>query len=243
MNRKKIAKRNATLTVIIALLLAITIPAFAVYSSKITKTVYGHTYAYSSYIISNTDTITCGTEVDVTGSVPEGYIGLKARVYSESGTLLKYTNWSYNDSTVSLIAYPIVYPGSREKNYYSQGQVKFYNGNGYNTYTCAKTPYSRPRTTNNIEVKINGNGEIYGSEILLNEIGVEPNLIEAMGGNGVIGYVRAEDLQDRVINNPIEAAEYMDEFVAEREIPVYDSEGVNVIDTFKITNGNLEQYN
>jgi hypothetical protein len=82
-------------------------------------------------------------------------------------------------------------------------------------------------------------GETYGSakDVLPNE--KDPDLMEAMGVNGNIGYVRAKDLKG-------EEPKTIEEALAQnnskpREINVYKSDGKTVIDKFIV--GNLQDEN
>ena len=72
---------------------------------------------------------------------------------------------------------------------------------------------------------VNQYGESYGSVLLAEVIGEEPNLILAVGINGISGYVRADELK----------ADYDVAPEDDVAISVYDLDGV-VIDTF-ILNG------
>lgn len=80
------------------------------------------------------------------------------------------------------------------------------------------------------EVQVNDNGEIYGSEYFLNQIGVQPDLISAVGENGLSGYVKESDLNQE-FHTPEEllAFEENDEM---HTIPLYLSDGETVIGSF-----------
>lgn len=82
-------------------------------------------------------------------------------------------------------------------------------------------------------IQRNENGEIYGSEIFLDEIGVQPDLILAEGTNGEIGYVRAEDLNDSDVLTPAQAMSKMVNKEADI-IPLYNSDGTTVIGSFML---------
>lgn len=119
--------------------------------------------------------------------------------------------------------------------YYSRGQARFYTGDGYTTYTCAATPNYAPKKIasdySSMNIQRNENGEIYGSEIFLSEIGVQPDLILAEGSNGEIGYVRAEDINDSSVTTPEEAMLKMKNATTS-VIPLYSSDGITVIGSF-----------
>ncbi|MGE9875779.1 hypothetical protein ACQQ9V_07635 [Hornefia butyriciproducens] len=77
-------------------------------------------------------------------------------------------------------------------------------------------------------------GETYGLGIYEDAIGGEPDLIQAVGINGKIGYVRSEDFETKN-GTPKEAAEnsISDGEDKKEYISLYDLEG-NVIDRFEI---------
>lgn len=86
--------------------------------------------------------------------------------------------------------------------------------------------------SNNEGYQINKNGETYGP----NKPGLdyEPDLMAAIGVNGVEGYVRAKDLDSPDFKTPEEAIAWQNSKPDVIEIPVYDQEGEKIIDTFKI---------
>lgn len=216
------------------------VPAAAANSSSASATVYGIKYTYYSQLISHTDVFQVGIRVAVDRTAGEGYIGGKTRLYTSDGTLASATDWMYNgSSTSSEYGFASHYDPEPNKYYYSKGQVQFYNGNGYTTYTCNATPnisgWSRP----NIQVTRNQNGEIYGSEVFLNQIGVEPDLIKAVGRNGVIGYVKADDLDAVYATCPEEAIEFSGNNHSNRVIMLYAEDGETVLGDYVIDNTNF----
>ena len=75
------------------------------------------------------------------------------------------------------------------------------------------------------------------SELLANQVGEIPDLISAIGVNGIEGYVRANELYPE-INTREEAREHMEWMLQNtagyREIPVYDLNG-SIVDQFHVT--------
>lgn len=114
--------------------------------------------------------------------------------------------------------------------YYGQGYVAIYNGNGYNTYITNKSPYV---TLSEIEYDVNENGEIYGSKYFLNAIGVEPDLISATGDDGTEGYIKRVDLE-------IDEASTLEEALATnyntRTVPLYTYDGKTIVGQFTFSN-------
>ncbi|MBD5087478.1 MAG: hypothetical protein HDT30_01510 [Clostridiales bacterium] len=68
----------------------------------------------------------------------------------------------------------------------------------------------------------------------LNQMGIEPELILAEGNDGIIGYVRAEDLETDNVQTLDEAIAYMDNRTLSYRIPLYASDGKTVIGAFTI---------
>jgi len=84
----------------------------------------------------------------------------------------------------------------------------------------------------------NSSGETYGSNSLADIVGYEPDLSAAVGVDGTVGYIRAED-ENPVINSPEEALAYMEVYEPNRVIPLYDFEG-NMISVFIIGDRDAE---
>lgn len=123
--------------------------------------------------------------------------------------------------------------------YYGRGQVRVYNGNGYNTYTTTMSPYVQGRSLANFEVHVNENNEIYGSEYFLEQHNIHPDLISAIGDNGVEGYVKAIDLEEPMPDTLEEAIEYQNNISSERTINLYKNDGITVIGTYTVEYGNM----
>jgi len=198
------------------------------------KTVYGYDYRYESYVSNNTSgqifgqaSVSC-TNVD---ELPIGYMGAQARIYNTSGILKASSSWRYNETDNPLVITITTYD-TTSGYYYCKGQVKLYNGDGYSTYSCKATPNYAP-TRNGIEIQRNENGEIYGSELFLSEVGIQPDLILAEGNGGQVGYIRAIDLDAKDVTTPEQAIEY--EKNGLYSIPLYESDGKTIIGTFYVS--------
>jgi hypothetical protein len=95
---------------------------------------------------------------------------------------------------------------------------------------------------------VNENGLTYGSAADAISIETEPDLISAVGVDGVEGYVYSKDLQGEMPKTPEEAVTITkaleeklstanpNEPVIIRTIPLYDVDGKTVIGEFAITN-------
>lgn len=235
---------KSTMKKILALILAfvisamICVPAFAIesaYSASSTVTVNGYTYTYYSYIERwNDELLSARVHASANTSVPIGYIGVRARMYNSNGALEKTGDWLYSDMVLVGLDTSVYVAVDPDVYYYSKGQVRFYTGNGYSTYSANASPNMiLGKAKSLLEVTTNENGEIYGSELYLDSIGVKADLIYAIGENGVEGYVKAIDLEGPAVETPEEAVQQIRE---NREIPLYASDGVSVIGRFVIQN-------
>jgi len=181
------------------------------------------------------------------GNVPAGYMGGHARLFTSSGTLWSSAAITYNTSSVSN-HYNHSSPTNTAGLYYAQCRAFFYNGNGYDEYTGYQSPvltlaptsnltYSSDHTLTEIKSRTayekNENGETFGSALSAETIGHEPDLIAAIGTNGVEGYVRSSDF-DTGVTSPEEAIAYMNSIIDSIAIPLYDVNGSTVLGEFVI---------
>jgi len=84
--------------------------------------------------------------------------------------------------------------------------------------------------------EVNENGQTYGSALIRDELGYEPDLVSAMGVDGTLGYVYSVDLADDFMpSNPKEALTWQLENAGKsKTIPLYDSDGKSIIGEFFI---------
>lgn len=90
------------------------------------------------------------------------------------------------------------------------------------------------------EYSKNESGETYGSVLKATSPANEPDLIQAIGEDGTIGYVRNSDLIGKQPKTPEEAIK-MNTEACEKEINLYTSDGKTVIGKFKIIKGIIEE--
>lgn len=90
-----------------------------------------------------------------------------------------------------------------------------------------------------LSISLNENGETYGCMIASLEQDIELDLIAAVGNNGVEGYVRSAEMDAATYRAPEERHIVQTEDVT---IPLYDVDGVTIIDTFTITAPNGVTY-
>ena len=237
---KKGFKRLLSIALCSLMLATIMPSAMAELISSTEKTTVVGVYAYTHYSsVSNNAKGEMAAQTNIREAnkeeVPVGYMGARARLYTSSGTLKASTDWKFNDyETKSFASYNSFSVPSGY--YYSKGEVKFYNGNGYTSVSCNSSP--NLSVQNIASVQKNENGEVYGSEYLLNQIGIEPDLIEAIGDNGEIGYVKRVDVEGdgALVSSPEAALIYTMTCEGERQIPLYSEDGETVTGTFTIKN-------
>ncbi|TXK72371.1 hypothetical protein [Paenibacillus sp. N3.4] len=185
-------------------------------------------------------------------NVPTGYIGVKTELY-RAGTLCKVHDWYYNASEAGGLQ-----TSSQDNcgagNYTAKGQTAAYSFGEYVKYNILSSPAisggsntlaitmtsssTLSASTNEVASSFskNKNGETYGSaeKVAPNS---EPDLIQAIGVDGIFGYVRAADLNTKMPKKPEEAISKQHSFAQEsfREIKLYDVDGEKVIGTFHIS--------
>jgi len=95
------------------------------------------------------------------------------------------------------------------------------------------TNTNQPIATQDHKIKVNKNGQTYGSLSYVTEAGQEPDLVQAVGVDGTEGYVKYSDMMGPEVNTLEEAAAYMKEKHGPRMIPLYTSDGQTVIGKYK----------
>lgn len=84
------------------------------------------------------------TKVRGRSSVPSGHMGVRARLYNNTGALLKQSSVAYNTSAYAANAWFSKSVGTTSAvngtGYYSQGTSYHWNGSSYVTYTTFQSP-------------------------------------------------------------------------------------------------------
>lgn len=173
-------------------------------------------------------------------NVPAGYMGGEPRLYLD-GYLLFAEGWTYNTGVGNAFGdYYDTYFVGRNGIVYSKSKFGLYNGDGYDIYDTYRSPSLdvakiSPQANEGIEaedisqsgLKMNENGQTYGMDCFDD---YTPDLIAAIGTNGVLGYIYDADLTSVGLRSSL------DEVVTDipSSIPLYDSDGVTVIGEFPI---------
>ena len=207
----------------------------AIVTNGITKTVnvMGYTYRFCSIAHVDSEKMARAvTDVSSDGNKPAGYIGVDARLYTSDGVLRTSSGWIYTDGECSGMSRGSSYVNDKNT-FYSKGQVKIYNGNGYNTYICNSSP--NVQTYSIMQYPTNAKGETYGSDYYSTCEYDSPDLILVEGMEGNTGYVKYEDLNRGGECSTLNAAiEYQKDISVQKEIPVYLEDGGTIIDSFAI---------
>ena len=243
-------KRMMGLSLALALCLSLAAPALAAspgaeragdqeYNSpSTTTTTNGYTYKYWSALYVGTG-FRAATYVQViNGDALPKYVQTKARLYSDAGLVLREADLKTSSVSTNLEV-------STTKSYgadtaYSQGLVGFREWDGgYTTHDAPRTQ-TRSRAVDeelllqwldeNGAYRVNQKGETYGSELLSGVVGAAPDLIAAVGVDGVQGYIRMEDRMPD-LSTPEKLAAHEARVTQDKEIPLYDVNGA-VIGTY-----------
>lgn len=242
-------RKMVSITLALVMCLSVAIPAFAgdYESSKLSTEVAKRTYNYWSGLMTGSPNtgLAWVSEANYNSTdLTAGWLGAKARVYNSNGSLLAESDMNYTTSETYFMVSGVDVRSSNV--IYSKGQVEIYTGTDYVTKDCPMTVKVSGGATKSaaylsekaIEVMatyaVNAKGETYGSSMFSEKNGGNPDLISAIGNNGLSGYVRDDELNFSV-STPIEALVFQKNMPSTRTIPLYDLEG-NVIDSFTVDN-------
>lgn len=113
----------------------------------------------------------------------------------------------------------------------------FYNDENGNIYIDSEMNIAVPHKT---DFEVNENGETYGNMLGVFYVEDEPDLMAAIGDNGIEGYVRRTELEGEPPASPEEAIKMQEEREKNGNPPkvvnVYEADGVTVIDTLTSVN-------
>ena len=237
-------KRVLSLMLATVMCMALAVTANAVeYDSSISR-YYGTgncSYtAYSALYADGGSRYRAATWVDTMngGNVAAGNMGANGRLYSASGTLLKDTGMMYNTSSYYFQVASISTAKSSPSGAYSWGEVDLYNGDHFVSDTLNKTEIvgaarALAYQLDDGNYPVSDKGKTYGSALLSEIVGHEPDLISAVGTDGQAGYVKYEDIKKPEIENPSEAVSYMQDRLETYTVPLYDLQE-EVIGEFEI---------
>jgi|GEM_PF-3895361 len=105
-------------------------------------------------------------------------------------------------------------------------------GVGIGVYGWGAASADTSPSKDQMEIKINDNGQTYGSFIYHD--GTELDLVKAFGVDGTEGYIKTSDMNQDLPQTPEEAIQSMNEPKVDKYINLYDS-NENIIGKFLLT--------
>ncbi|ETT36235.1 hypothetical protein ABEW61_26815 [Paenibacillus amylolyticus] len=105
-------------------------------------------------------------------------------------------------------------------------------GIGIGVYGWGAASADTSPSKDQMEIKINDNGQTYGSFIYHDE--TELDLVKAFGVDGTEGYIKTSDMNQDLPQTPEEAIQSMNEPKVDKYINLYDS-NENIIGKFLLT--------
>lgn len=208
-------------------------------SGHITKTAGDNTYSLWSILYVDNK-----AESTVWVSSSRNYkasdVGAQAFICEPDGNVIANSGMIYNSTATNLHIVKTPTPVYFTDKIRGGGNVELYSGVDYDKYAAPFTRYAEraldmavlTATLVDGTYPVNTNGETYGSLLLTDITGSDPDLIAAIGVDGTKGYIRDSDINPK-IHTPEEAAAYMETLEWSRLVPLYDVEG-NVIGSFLV---------
>lgn len=212
-------------------------------SSEVSFSVGNMTYyGWSTLYADNDGTYRAGAWVRTANNtvVPAGCLGTNAILCNGDGDVIESTGTIYN-TNADYFTYALTTHGGYDDEVYSQGQATVVNGVDRLTFDLPKTiTRSRSALVNSLmdtleadnTYPVSASGETYGSVLLADVVGAWPDLLSAVGDDGVCGYIRADDLNPEVLTRE-ETLAYMQARNDAMQIPLYDRNGL-VIGSFTL---------
>jgi|SRR5690606_1101897 len=207
--------------------------------TKKTATVNGFTYSYWSKVETSSLQTTAFGVISSANTVPTGYMGIESRLYSSAGSLISAGEIEYNPAPYAGMTIGSAIT-TKSGTYYSKAKMQFYNGDGYNGYISNASPnvtrsFAPMPMIPEKAYEVNENGSTYGSDYYAESIEDSPDLIKVLGDNGIEGYVYSKDINVK-LDTLSEVLNYINsEDQSNKTIPVYEEDGITVVDTFEIT--------
>lgn len=195
------------------------------------KTVSAGSYSYDCYTTLYYGSSSKGCLWAVEKNKKDVQAALKTYLY-QNDNLVEEAGWSTSNSYIHLL-------NTKQRavsgDIRVEGEYKFYHDNG--DYTSGSAPVVRYSTSRSAAERVavtsyptNARGETYGSYLDRNTVGQAPDLIAAIGENGVKGYIRLNDIAPELFTLE-EIRQYQAQVDANPIIPLYDLDG-KVIGSF-----------
>ena len=258
--KKKILQcwtRSLSITMCIVLL-SITIFAATVTSQVYHSNLYGYNYTTKSSATTTPGVGTCTVQalsnIVSSPSVPIGYMGIQTFLYNSNGVLEASSPIKYNPVMTNALTATCSISVSNATYYYcASGTAWLWNGSSYISVTAGTTPYIAPsfisksgeeeynshkqpvltKTMKKADYPVNQSGLAYGPALYAETYEDIPDLIAAVGTNGISGYLYSEELFSvGAISSPEEVIVLMP---TSYTIPLYEKEGKTVIGAFVVS--------
>lgn len=216
-------------TILLAMIVVPAANAGDAYSVWAEVTSPGKRYQYRSSVHTSGSGVNARvTAKAVDGAVGAGYMGVSPYLYSDSGALIKVKDWVYNTSQTNELVSGTA-PYFADGTYYGSGKVRFYTIYGYyKEFTVDNSPYLQKYSLD--PVGVNNNGETFGSLLFSSTV---PDLVSAVGDNGIEGYVKFSDLDSSSTpSSPDDALNSMSS--SDMHIDLYAVDGMTILDQFTI---------
>lgn len=203
--------------------------AASAYSSKISFSAGGKTYYGQSMISTASGQATGWALTSASSVVDTGWLGADVRIFNGANGQIIERKRSHSAQATQYYNASLSISSSRASSFKCDSRIFGWNGSDY---TIKYTPYtpSVDRSVRQFAIDrypVCQDGFTYGSLLSMRYVGVEPDLISALGRHGTEGYVRRVDLCDDVPASPEEAV-LLFGHEGEIAIPVYDLSGDQV---------------
>ena len=155
-----------------------------------------------------------------------------ARLYNYNGALVS------SDETIGQRYVPLTVEGSVSGEFYGNGIMRVYRPSqgSWQSVGIPSTPHGYGRAALQEDIMTNQAGELCGPAPLAQDMGIQLDLILAIGVSGVEGYIRASDDWIPLPSSEEEIVEWMSTRRV-KTIPVYAVDGITVIDSFNLYYG------
>ena len=163
-------------------------------------------------------------------TVPAGYMMIKSTIMTSNGEVVGSSSWTQNTQYANNLVSNISYASYGTETYYGQALLTVTRTPSMTKPTRSSMANNNQETQDKDAIFVNENGYTMGNATTEDSAEIRDlDFYSAIGVNGKKGYIRASEM-----NGPKtldEAATYDD---SSKDIPVYASDGVTVIDTFHI---------
>ena len=174
----------------------------------------------------------------------KGMLGASSELFDQNGNSVATAPMAINSGSSNFCdSYEAtVYP-KQINNYYAKGYSYVWDGKRY----VGEPTYKSPLISSGTSYSVNQFGQTYGSALYADTFDERPDLMAAIGDDGVAGYIYTDDLKSENPKTPAEAVARQEmyealianwdgqEAIVVRTIPLYESDGRTVIGDYNIS--------